>query len=69
MPFLLGVFLLSAAADGPSGDRQRVAECRRIDDQIRKIETRMRRPYSASQGIRFDERLRELRDKRYRRCR
>lgn len=50
-------------------DRRREAECRRIEDQIRKIEARMRRPYSAAQGIRFDERLRELKEKRYQRCR
>lgn len=45
------------------------AECRRIKLEIRKIEARMRQPYSASQGVRLDARLRELKEKRYRRCR
>ena len=45
------------------------AECRKVKEQIRKLEARMRRPYSASQGIRLDERMRELKRKRYRVCR
>ncbi len=44
-------------------------ECRKIKLEIRKIEARMRRPYTAAQGIRYDERLRDLKDRRYRRCR
>ena len=65
LSLLLSIF----AADLHARDPRREAECRRIDAQIRKIEARMRQPYSASEGIRFDERLRELKDKRYRRCR
>lgn len=65
----LGLLLSIVATDLHARDPRREAECRRIDEQIRKIEARMRRPYSASQGVRFDERLRELKDKRYRRCR
>ena len=33
------------------------------------IESRMRQGYTAKQGIRFDERLRELKKKRYKLCR
>ncbi len=69
IPFFISMLLALAVMDSPADDRRREAECRRIDEQIRKIESRMRQPYSAAQGIRYDERLRELKDKRYRRCR
>ncbi len=64
---LLTAALASAAAVAET--RNDKEECRKIKHEIRKIEARMRRPYSAAQGIRYDERLRELKDKRYRRCR
>ena len=49
-----------------SQDRERL--CDKIDRDIRRIEARMRRPYTAAQGVRFDERLRELKRRRYKYC-
>ena len=43
--------------------------CQKVKDKIEAIQSRMRAGYSASQGIRYEERLRELRDQRYRLCR
>ena len=67
--FILTVALactsMATVADTPRDK----AECRKTKLEIRKIEARMRRPYSAAQGIRYDERLRELKEKRYRVCR
>ena len=45
------------------------AACESVKQKIRAIEARMRNGYSAVQGIRYDDRLRELRDKRYKLCR
>lgn len=56
--------LFPIAADGKDEN-----ECRKVKAQIRKLEARMRRPYTAAQGVRFDERMRELKEKRYRVCR
>jgi len=63
---LVAPFVTSAAADC---DRDCDHQCRKIDQDIRKIEARMRRPYTATQGVRFDERLRELKRRRYKYCR
>jgi hypothetical protein len=52
-----------------AADPRREEECRKIAEKIRQIEARMRQPYSAAQGVRYDQRLRELKEKRYRRCR
>lgn len=43
--------------------------CTEVKLKIRKLESRMRAGYSASQGIRLEERLRELKRIRYRVCR
>ena len=45
------------------------AACKKVKQQIRSIQTKMRNGYSASQGIRLEDRLRELKDKRYQPCR
>ena len=52
-----------------AGDRPDKAACERVKIQIRAIEAKMRNGYSAAQGIRYDERLRQLKAKRYRLCR
>ena len=49
-----------------SGDRE---ACEKVKQQIRELEARMRNGYSAAQGIRYDERMRRLKDKRYKVCR
>jgi hypothetical protein len=43
--------------------------CAAVKQQIRQIEAKMRNGYSAAQGIRYDERLRKLKEKRYEVCR
>ncbi len=43
--------------------------CEQVKAEIREIEARMRAGYSHAQGLRYEERLRELRDCRYRLCR
>ena len=59
--------MLATSTTGYAADRR--AECRKVKEKIRKIESRMRQGYTAKQGIRFDERLRELKKKRYKLCR
>ena len=43
--------------------------CKKVKAQIQKIEAKMRLGYSAAQGIRYEEKLRELREKRFKLCR
>ena len=67
-PLLLVLALLSqslAHAHAPKDS----AKCEQVKDQIRAIEAKMRSGYTAAQGIRYDERLRRLKDKRYKVCR
>ena len=66
---LLACFLVSAVAGAASAADSRRDACARVEEQIRKLETRMRRGYTAAEGVRLEERLRELKDKRYRLCR
>ena len=63
------VFCLLTAAVTPTAAQDRDRVCRKIDQDIRRIEARMRRPYTAAQGVRFDERLRALKRQRYKHCR
>lgn len=66
MHVVLLAILLQADTSDASRDRE---ACERVKEQIRAIEARMRRGYTAAQGIRLEERLRELKDKRYKLCR
>jgi len=52
-----------------AGDKADKARCEQVKKKIRVIEARMRDGYSASQGIRYEARLRELKDARYKLCR
>ena len=61
------VTLMFGTATGHPTDRR--AECKKVKEKIRQIESRMRQGYSARQGIRYDERLRELKRKRSKYCR
>jgi hypothetical protein len=63
---LLFVTLLQCPAD--AGGQPDKAACAAVKKKIRAIEARMRDGYTAAQGIRYDARLRELREKRYRLC-
>jgi hypothetical protein len=64
---LMLLVLATIQADANSKDEK--AACEKVKQQIQAIQTKMRNGYSASQGIRFEDRLRELRDKRYQLCR
>jgi hypothetical protein len=64
---LLLLILAAIPADADSKDDN--AACEKVKQQIRSIQTKMRNGYSASQGIRLEDRLRELKDKRYQLCR
>ena len=63
---LLAVFLAASANASTNKDKQ---ACEKVKQQIRAIEAKMRRGYTAAQGIRYEERLRNLKDKRYKLCR
>ena len=52
-----------------AGNDDNKATCEKIKQKIRLIESKMRDGYSAAQGIRYDARLRELKDQRYKLCR
>ena len=43
--------------------------CDEVKAEIREIEAHMRSGYTAAQGLRYEERLRELKDCRHRLCR
>lgn len=66
MLLLLGHGFGSEATAGDSRDKQACAE---VKSQIRAIQNRMRSGYTASQGVRYEARLRRLREKRRRVCR
>jgi hypothetical protein len=52
-----------------AGDTRDKDACEQVKMKIRAIESKMRSGYSASQGIRYEAQLRELKEKRYRLCR
>ena len=54
---------VSLAASGASKE-----ECEKVKVKIRAIEAKMRRGYTAAQGIRYEEQLRALKEKRYKLC-
>ena len=63
---LLATLTATSALATPQYDK---AKCEKVKQQIRAIEARMRNGYSAAQGIRYEERLRALKEKRYKVCR
>ena len=62
---LLAWAALQAAADTSDDE----AACEKVKQKIRSIQSKMRNGYSAAQGIRLEDRLRELKEKRYQLCR
>jgi hypothetical protein len=64
---LLILTLCMGAAD--AGSRKDEAACAEVKEKIRNIESRMRSGYTRAQGERYEEKLRELRAKRYKLCR
>jgi hypothetical protein len=63
------LLLVLATLQSEANARDDEAACEKVKQQIRSIQTKMRNGYSAAQGIRYDERLRELKEKRYKLCR
>ena len=63
---LLVVFCFSTA---PAGNKQDEAACAEVKEKIRNIQSRMRSGYTRAQGERYEQRLRELRTKRFKLCR
>ena len=66
MTFLAALLLVTAA---PAHEKCTKAECAEIKAKIRTIESRMRSGYTHAQGRRYEDRLRELKEKRYKLCR
>ena len=66
---LTSLILLMIASSSLADDHCARWTCEEVKAEIREIEARMRAGYSAAQGIRYEERLRELKDCRYRLCR
>ena len=67
--FLIAVIALGVALSPPAYAKKDKDECEKVKLRIRAIEARMREGYSASQGIRYERKLRELREQRYKLCR
>lgn len=70
-PTILVVYGLLAMSPLDAADDREAKKkaCAEVKQKIRKLESRMRAGYSASQGIRLEEKLRELKRERYRACR
>ncbi len=68
LAWMLLLVLLSLPA-AEAGSKRDKAECAVVKEKIRTIESRMRAGYTRVQGERYEERLRELRAKRYKICR
>lgn len=63
------VLLATSPLDASDDRKARKKACIEVKQKIRKLESRMRAGYSASQGIRLEEKLRALKRERYRVCR
>jgi len=63
---MLIVLILVPVHAGDTSDKD---ACEQVKKKIRVIESRMRDGYSAARGIRYEARLRELKEKRYKLCR
>ncbi|MGH8193514.1 MAG: hypothetical protein ACREQ8_03800 [Woeseiaceae bacterium] len=62
------VFVICSSIVTVAADKQEQAECAKLDRQIREIQEKMRHGYSASQGEKLKDRLRELRARRAKVC-
>ena len=65
---LLVLGLLCLSPPLPAADRDEDA-CEAVKEQIRKLQAKMRRGYSAEQGVKLSAKLLELREKRLKACR
>ena len=66
---LMIALVLAGQVDAAGQDKARKDACETVKAQIRYVQSRMRAGYTAKQGYRLEDRLRELRRKRSRLCR
>lgn len=66
--WMLLIISLSLSSIEASGKVDKAA-CAEVKEKIRTMESRMRSGYTRAQGERYEERLRELKAKRYKLCR
>jgi len=64
---LLVFLMLHSPAD--AHDKCSKAECAKVKEQIRTMESRMRAGYSRAQGQKYEDKLRELKARRRKLCR
>ena len=70
MRLLLAIMLVPLVTAGSlAHDSDDKAECRRIKEKIRHIQSRMRSGYTRAQGERMEAQLRKLRKQRKSKCR
>lgn len=71
MKLITSVLLVALAAPqaAVAADRKTEAACAEVKAKIRNIEARMRAGYTRAQGERYNEKLRELKARRYKLCR
>lgn len=62
------VFIICSSIITLAADKQEQTECAKIERQIRDIQAKMRRGYSARQGEKLNATLRELRARRAKVC-
>jgi len=65
----LFIYFLYASSVGAPAEDEKDAECAETKAKIRKIESRMRQGYTAKQGVKMEDELRRLRERRKRICR
>jgi hypothetical protein len=65
----VALLLVLATMHSEAHAQDDAAACEKVKQQVRSIQAKMRNGYSAAQGIRYEERLRELKEKRYKLCR
>ena len=63
------LIVLLAQPGAAAGNKRDQAACAEVKEKIRTIESRMRSGYTRAQGERYEEKLRELKAKRYKLCR
>ncbi len=63
------MLIISVLVPVHAGNKDDKAACEQVKRKIRAIESKMRDGYSAAQGIRYEARLRALKEKRYKLCR
>jgi hypothetical protein len=67
LAFILCLVYATPAVTSPADERK--TECAKTKEKIRRIESKMRHGYTASQGIKMEDELRRLRERRARTCR